>query len=130
MKPDVVQKIVANSRVFNQFFVEPKPLNTHTKDTKPNSFNNIIEYIDKVDVKIETTKNEQAFLIGFISNKKLSSKTLEDIYNNLFIPVFRNIADNVKPTNRIIIDEDFILKRHPLIRLGDPVLHLGEERRT
>ncbi len=111
MKPDVVQNIVGDIPVFKQFFVEPKYHFTHKEDKNTSSFNNIVEYIEEIDEDIETTENECAFLIGFITDEKLSDEILEDIYNNLFIPVFQTISDNVKPTNRIIRDEDYIQNR-------------------
>ena len=111
MKPDVVRNIVGDSPIFNRFFVEPKYQFTHKEDKNTSSFNNIVEYIEEIDEEVETSENEQAFLIGFISNEKLSTEILEDIYNNLFIPVFQAISDNAKPTNRIIRDEDYIQNR-------------------
>lgn len=119
MKPDVVRNIVGDSSVFNRFFVEPKYRFTHKEDKNISSFNNIIEYIEEMDEEVETKENEQAFLIGFISYEKLSTEILEDIYNNLFIPVFQAISDNAKPTNRIIRDEDYIQNRR--------IAHVGND---
>lgn len=72
-----------------------------------------------MDDDVETIQNEQAFLIGFISDEKLSTEILEDIYNNPFIPVFQAISDNTKPTNLIIRDEDYIQNRR--------IAHVGND---
>lgn len=127
MKPDVVQNIVGDSPVFNRFFVEPKYRFTHKEDKNTSSFNNIIEYIEEMDENVETTNNEQAFLIGFVTDESLSDEILEDIYNNLFIPVFQTIADDVKPTNRIVRDEDYIQNRR-IVSVGSPYIEKIERK--
>lgn len=119
MKPDVVKNIIGDSSAFHKFFVRPTYQFTSKEERNVSSFNSIIEYIDDSDEEIKVKDNEQAFLIGFITDEQLSTETLESIYNEIFIPVFTSISDDVIPTNRIIQDEDYIQNRR--------ITHVGNE---